>query len=375
MPVNKSQHFVPQHYLRQFRIEGTKQIAVAKIDPFQFIDRAAINGQCKQDYFYRDDGQLDDLLQLSERDLAPVLIRVSQKRQFDSQELVALRLFAVILNVRTRKSVELAKVFPRKIAYEVIKSGIGRGDLPQPPGGWKEEMMDFTGVAGTEFKAAAISCWLEMQTLGCKLLEAEEGSWFLTSDHPVVMLNQLFASEEPRRSFVGFSRSGFQLLLPLSPQLCLFFYDPKVYKVGGRRQALVKVSKSDVELVNSLQVQSAEMCIYSHNPRIESEIRELVSKYSDLRQSVRSSLREIPGPSPERSFIHIRQPSAKLKRLWKFCVYRRTTNVGEENRRDPVWSSFVKSVVEDMDANPGRLVFESMGKLLGRSFPERPPVE
>ena len=87
MPVNKRQHFVPQHYLRQFRIEETKLTSVAKIDPLQFIERAAISGQCKEDYFYRDDGQLDELLQQCEDDLAPVLVQVSRKRCFDSKEL------------------------------------------------------------------------------------------------------------------------------------------------------------------------------------------------------------------------------------------------------------------------------------------------
>ena len=273
--------------------------------------------------------------------------------------------------VRTKKSVEIAKVFPKKMAYEVIKSGIEQGKLPAPRGGWKEGMMDFTGVAGTELKAAAIPCWLEMQTLGCKLLEAEEGSWFVTSDHPVIMLNQLFASLEPHRSFVGFSRSGFQLLLPISPRVCLFFYDPKVYKVGSRRHNVVQLEESDVELVNSLQVQSADTCLYFHNPQLEGEIRNLVLKYSRLRQSIQSSVRELPGPRAGESFIHIRQPSMKLQQPWSFCVYRRNKNVGAGNRRDPSWSSFIKSVVEDMDANPGRGVFESMEKLLGYSFTER----
>ncbi len=371
MPVNKSQHFVPQHYLRQFRIDGTKQLSVAKVEPFQFIERAAISGQCKQDYFYRDDGQLDELLQQCEDDLAPVLVRVSQKRYFDSKELVALRFLAVILNIRTKKSVELAKVFPKKVAYEVIKSGIERGELPAPPGGWKEGMMDFTGVAGVELKAAAIPCWLEMQTLGCKLLEAEEGTCFVTSDHPVVMLNQLFASAEPYRSFVGFSRSGFQLLLPISPRLCLIFYDPKVYKVGCRRQALVKLSKSDVDLVNSLQVQSADECIYLHDPGLVSEIRRLVSKYAQFRAPIRSSLRELPGRNERESFLHIRQPSVKLTRPWSFCLFRKKRNVGLDKRRDPSWTAFISDVIADMDSYPGRGVFESMEKVLGQPFSER----
>jgi hypothetical protein len=36
-----------------------------------------------------------------------------------------------------------------------------------------------------------------MQSLDCKLLKAEAGSFVLTSDHPVVLLNQLFMEAEP----------------------------------------------------------------------------------------------------------------------------------------------------------------------------------
>ena len=65
----------------------------------------------------------------------------------------------------------------------------------------------------------------------------------------------------------------------------------------------------------------------------------------------------------------------KLKQPWSFCVYRRKKNVGTGNRRDPGWSSFVQSVVEDMDSHPGRGVFQSMEKLLGHSSRERATVD
>ena len=73
MPENKSQHFVPQHYLRQFRIQGTKQICTARLEPLAMIGPSSIRYQCKEDYFYREDGNLDDLLTQSEQDLAPVI--------------------------------------------------------------------------------------------------------------------------------------------------------------------------------------------------------------------------------------------------------------------------------------------------------------
>jgi hypothetical protein len=365
MPANKSQHFVPQHYLRQFRIEGTKQISVARLDPLTLIPRATISGQCQQDYFYRDDGQLDHLLKRCEDDLAPVLIRVGQKKEFDDKELVALRFLAVILHVRNRKTIEAAKLFDKKIAYEVIKSAIEQGDLPPcpEPGGWKEGMMDFSGVAGCLMKWTAIPCWLEMQTLSYKLLEAAPQTFFITSDHPVVMLNQLFASAEPHRSFVGFSRSGFQL------------YDPFVYKVGARRRRLVQLSLSDVELVNSLQIQSAEERVYFHEPNRSPQVRSCISKYTGLRTSIRSALRELPGRTPNETLIHVRQPSVKLMRPWSFCRYRKSKRIGEDNRRNPAWSSLVNAVGEDMDAHPGRDVFTSMEIILGEPFTERGLVE
>lgn len=378
MPTNKSQHFVPQHYLRQFRIEGTeKQIAVARLAPLTLIPRASINEQCKQDYFYRDDGPLDQLLQQCEKDLAPVLVRVNQTKEFDDKELVAMRFLAVILHVRNRKVIEVFKLLPKKIAYEVIKSAIERGELPPcpDPGGWKEGMMDFLGVAGSLMKWNAIPCWLEMQTLGCKLLEAAPQTFFITSDHPVVMMNQFFASSEPHRSFVGFSRSGFQLLLPISPTLCALFYDPLVYKVGARQRQLVQLSHSDVEIVNSLQVQSAEQCVYFHDPERLSEVHSLVSKFMGLRASIRNALRELPGRNPNETLIHLRQPSVKLTRPWSFCTYRKSKRIGEDNRRNPAWSKFVKAISEDMDAHPGRDVFTSMEMILGETFTERGIVD
>ena len=122
-------------------------------------------------------------------------------------------MLAVSLHVRTRKAVEQAKVFPKRIAYEFISHRIETGGLRAPKGGFTEEMIDFDGVADLLIKTAIIPCWMEMQTLDCKLLETSEGGVFITSDNPVVILNQFAARLNVRRSFAGFSQTGFQLLL------------------------------------------------------------------------------------------------------------------------------------------------------------------
>ena len=337
-----------------------------RIEPLKFIGPAAINRQCQEDYFYGEDGSLEDLLCETETDLAPILVRVGQRKQFTSEEQVALRWLAVIMHLRTRKAAEAAKVFPRMIAYEVITHAIASGVLPPPPGGvYMREMMDFGGVPG-QLIQQAIPAWLEMQTLHCTLLEAENGSHFITSDNPSVLMNQYFAHSEPHRSFAGFSRSGFQLLLPICPRLCVFFYDLKVYTAGSRRSRLVKVKRKDVEIINALQVLSAERCIYFHDARIEPEASRLVTRYAGKRKPVEEAMQELKGRNANETILHQRNQSAILPKPWTFCQTRQDARIGPDKRRDPHWSALIDAVTKDMEENKsGETVMERMKRILG----------
>lgn len=367
---------MPQHYVRQFRIPGTKQVVVATVQPYRYIGPAAINRQCYEDYFYGADGALDTVLQHSENEIAPVLLRVVKTRTFDEKELVALRFLAAVLHARTRKMVDAAKVFPKHIADEVIKHAIERGELPPPEGGWRPGMMDFKGVPGFLIANSVIPCWLEMQTLACKILETNPTVPFFTSDNPVVLMNQLFADAERHRSFVGFSRSGFQLVLPISAELCLFFYDPKVYKVGSRRSRLVAISKEDCDLINSLQIQSADRCLYFHDPSVEPGISRLVLHNGHLRRPVTDILREMPGTNPNETLIHVRKPSVKLPNPWTFCRQLRHVHVGPDRRRKPAWTALVTAVAKDMHEHPNEgNVFDRIEKILGCSIRDPSPSQ
>ena len=112
--------------------------------------------------------------------------------------------------------------------------------------------MDISGMSGALLKDQLVPCWMEMHTLEQKFLTPKNKSkQFITSDHPVVLLNQLLDKGDGKRSFSGFSRSGFQMVFPLSPESCLFFYDPKVYKVGNRRDRLGRVLEPRNYLIQS----------------------------------------------------------------------------------------------------------------------------
>jgi hypothetical protein len=364
---SKRQHFVPQHYLRQFRIAGTKQVAVAIVEPFSMVGPGAINRQCQEDYFYGKDGLLDKLMQATETAAAPVLASVVQKNDFTDGDLDGLRMLAVILRIRTRKAAESTKVYEKRIAYEVIQHAIDTGQLPPPPDGqWNEDMIDFKGVPGLLMQTT-IPCFMEMHTLAGKLLRASKGTPFITSDHPVVALNQFCVGADPLRSFVGYGRSGFQLVLPLSPLLSMFFYDSNVYKVGNRFDRVVDVSQRDTELLNSLQVQAAEKCLYFHDTSLEQQIRQLVVKYGGLRLPIKNLLKTYPMQDSKNELLHFRMDTARLPTPWSFCKRRKHVRSQPGDRRNPAWSELISALMKDIDERPHEADMEMRFKrLLGQ---------
>jgi hypothetical protein len=202
------------------------------------------------------------------------------------------------------------------------------------------------GVSGFLVKQVLLECYLEMATLQCKLLEPAAGLKFITSDHPAVCMNQLLSkdAEATGRSYTGFSRSGFQLVLPISPELCLFFYGPGIYKVGSRRGSLVKLCYDDVELINSLQVQNADNCVYSCESNNATAIEGSVRRFKHLRKETLSSL-NVTEQDERGTLYHLRSPNPLLLKPWSFCRVRKNLRFDDSRRRNSVWTKLVSAFV------------------------------
>lgn len=346
MPTNKNQHFLPQHYLRLFSVDGGKNIGITRLEPFKFIT-GPIKGQCQAEWFYRDDGELDEWLKQTESGYGNMLPGLIDARRMSGEQLVACRFLAVLFNIRTKKAAEIHGLFSRRMFFDVVNEGIDRGEVPPPPADWSMDTVEATGVSGFLVKNSLLQCFFEMSTLHCKLLEPTGEARFVTSDHPTVCMNQLFAkeAETTKRSYSGFSRSGFQLILPLCPTLCLFFYDPKVYKVGSKRDNLVGLRDGDVELLNSLQVQNADACLYTGSSDSASEMRALVEQFGKLRTPTNDLLQVTP-MSDGNEYYHVRSPNPRLLLPWSFCRLQRNPRIPESGRRNDVWTALVGAFMD-----------------------------
>lgn len=371
--VNKRHHYVPKYYLKQFRGDNTDRILVCLVEPYRCAGLGPLKGQCQRDYFYGKAGGTDNMLQKSEMLTAPVLYSVNQSGTATEEQWQGLRFLAVQLHLRTSKAAELAKVFPRFAADQLIATAIKKGELPEPQGGWRADMMDFDGVSQSLLGLNQIACYLETGTLRCKLLSAPPGSFFITSDNPSITLNQFAADAKGIRDYVGFAQSGFQLILPLSPSLCAFLYDPNVYKVGQRNDPVVPITAADVEVLNSLQVQSAERCLYAHRPEAEPEIARLVARYARLRKPNSAGMKSFPQNEKE-TLIKFGDPTFVLPKRWQFCSYLKNVRRAVGDRRDPGFTHLIKLVIADIEANPINVDLEERLEKVITQLPEHGPI-
>lgn len=371
--ANKRHHFVPQYYLKQFRGDDTNRILVCLVEPYRCVGLGSIKGQCQHDHFYGKDGPADAMLQETEQAIAPTLYQVNRSCTASTEQWQGLRLLAVQLHFRTSKAAELAKMFPRFAAHQVITTAIRKGELPEPDGGWRPEMMDFEGVPQSLLGLNLLAGYFETATLRGKLLRAPADSLFITSDNPAITLNQFAAETKGPRDYVGFAQSGFQLVLPLSPSLCAFLYDPFVYKVGHRNEDIVDLIAGDVETLNSLQVQSAERCLYAHGVGAEAEIRRLVEQYARLRKPNTEAVKAFPQNERE-TLIKFADPAMVLPRRWQFCGYLKNVRRNVGDRRDPGYTHMIKMLIDDIEKNPGAMELEERIDRVALSLPEDRPI-
>lgn len=348
MPSNKNQHFLPQHYLRLFSVDNGRNIGISRISPIKFVV-GPIKGQCQSDWFYRHDGQLDEWLQETESAYGELLPMILATRRLTNEQLVACRFLAALFSIRTKKAAEIHGLLSRRMFFDVVNDGIQHGKVPPPPPDWSMDTVGVNGVSGFLVKNTLLQCFFEMATLECKLLHPTGHLSFVTSDHPAVCMNQIFAEETSQtgRSYAGFSRSGFQLVLPLSPKLCLFFYDAKVYKVGNRRNHLVGIIDDDVEILNGLQVQNADSCVYSGTAESGSQMSALIEKFSSFRVPVNDLLKV--HHQGDASLYHIASPSPKLHRLWSFCKRKQNPSIPDSRRRNQAWTEVVSAFIRHLD--------------------------
>lgn len=299
MHATIKQHYVPQMLLRNFALNGTRdRVACFRITDAKPIPGVHTKNIAHENRFYGTQ-EVENALGSFEGLAAPVIQRVIADNTlpaFRSDDHRALLAFSLLQAVRTPISANLIN----DQANAVFQAIVSRAPELKEAQKESEFILRYDNAPATSVQIG-LQGFPVLLDLRCKLLRNRTKTPFILSDHPAVLYNQFLEARRKAFNNTGFALKGLQLLLPLAPWHCLVFFDPEVYKVGGRKLTSSQVDVSndaDVKELNILQAVRAAESLFFNDAISMRDVACIVRKATKYRGRVEQHVYEdFPPPS------------------------------------------------------------------------------
>jgi hypothetical protein len=351
-PKKKNNHFVPRSYLRRFCSQTDRQIGLYNIKSGRVVEAAPIKSQCSRDYFYTTNPIFEEQfgkIESAQDRLLSNLISLQMVPGHETSDRSLLSHVVIFQAGRTAATVEdadhLTNQFGKALLHHSLQRD-GKTDLL--------EILPKVVISDPNALMQAVNQHLLMypliDDLDVTLFLNDTSEDFLTSDHPVVLCNNLPASHAVAPT-IGFASRGLGIVYPVSPRALLFFSDREVYKVEKNASGASTLKRArDVVEFNLAQCGRAfENVYFASLPRVEATL-EAFRKDSDAVRPPRPALREIPMRTEDnRSGILLDSPrhvprlstprAVQLRRAAKTGKYK----IGNGLVRDPMRAKIVEA--------------------------------
>lgn len=258
---NKSQHYVPVFYLKNFSINRLgKVIGIFNIPSRKYIPAGSLKHQACRAYFYGKDGAIEDTLAAIETIVSSVfreIVKTERLPEHDSDDHLSLLIFMLIQYLRT--------MYARDEYDEATSKAlnIALGNHPQL-GRYIDRVNIRMKDPLCRTLGSVAECWPMVRDLRCRLIAAKAETVFVTSDNPVVPYNQFLEEKGAKGGITGLAQKGLQFFYPVSPVHTLMYYDPTVYRVEPKSEVAVEARPEDVKRLNLLQAINCSENIYFH---------------------------------------------------------------------------------------------------------------
>ncbi|MDF4203845.1 DUF4238 domain-containing protein [Maribacter sp. SA7] len=286
MAKNKKQHYVPIFFLRLFSIaQKGLHIKIYQKATGKIIQRGGLKNQAQEKYFYGSNlnmekwfGEVENLCGHIIKDVA----KTEKLPKKNSKKYQLLVLFMLLQAFRTKAQADelnqLTDTFIKTIMkydktfenYDFDSFKIGYDDAPVKNVGMLLESYPM------------------MADMEVKIISNSTDIPFITSDNPTFKYNQFLKGREFEFGRTGMGCKGLQIFFPISPKNIILMYDPKVYKVGNRRQFFgIEASVKDVNQINLLMFLNANETIFSNEKATDyffEKLSQKALKYKDLKK-------------------------------------------------------------------------------------------
>ena len=277
MANKKKQHYVPKFYLRYFSLIDTKkQIKLYLKETGRIIQKADLEGQAQEDYFYGKDLEWEEWFGTIENQSSLILNRVVQTKVLPkdkSDDYYLIWLFVLLQAYRTKANAEDFNHMIDTIMKTAMKFE------PQ----FKNFDYDTHFFAYEDAIEKKLDLLLNslpmMMDMQIKLIRNTTLNELITSDNPISKYNQFLESRKFPFGHNGMANKGLQIFYPLAPDLLLIMYDPKVYKIGNKKQfSDIPMNEKDIEYLNILTCLYANKSIYSTDNVTDFQLEQWVKK-------------------------------------------------------------------------------------------------
>ncbi len=306
--ITKRQHVVSQFYLKSFAVQtkpGHFKIFCYFKQQKNKIERLEVKDVAVKKFFY-DDNKLpqpiESFLSFTEKDLSRTYYKIVKEKSINNlneKERKYLVYFTYFQYVRTE--------YTRTKAEQILKDIIEKEKSNYLKDHTIEEWNEFKEFGTTKHPIRLqkllivvddnyLEYWrdkvnlstlniiktiLKLKTkilntffnLNQILLEIKQSNMeFYTSDHPVLFYSKNTRKDDEGNAFLNIHDSQTQIYYPLSPKLCLNFYNSKIFsdyrqKYPYMKKELYKSDVNEVNLINKLVTHEAYRMIFSRSGR------------------------------------------------------------------------------------------------------------
>ncbi|MCQ4334882.1 DUF4238 domain-containing protein [Natronomonas sp. F2-12] len=301
MPPRKRQHYIPQLYMRGFT--DTERLPSYQLDRREEFPPTPIRNLCYENYFYDEDGEIEETMGELEGEFARVLREVKEAESVsvlpEGSELNLFLAFITYTHARTKAAKEETNEFATEFTKLLLDVGVIGEDNDEMRESVLEslqnrEMRIEATSAFTRYEIEALLGHILIADLEPVVLKDMTGRGFAFSDHPAVLDNPAFKHELDIGT-LGWKTRGLQVSLPLSTNLCLLLYDPVAYTRPADPSEVLPVGSDVVEELNKLQLVHALDAVFYREHGREAEMQILHDEIEQHRRDVRPTIERVPG--------------------------------------------------------------------------------
>lgn len=288
MPEYKKQHYVPQHYLRHFAVDD--RATVFHIENEEEYPPTPVSNLCYEDYFYDEEGDVEEELSRLESTHAATLHKLAENRSLNclsQEERMTLLSFVALQLTRTKAAKQDQEELMQSLITELAKTDAEHGGEIDSETVEKLEnkeiLIEDDGNHAYQMLIAHSQAPLLGDLQGLLLINETEDD-FILSDRPIVRDNYKFKDKE-ERFLGGFQSSGLLLFCPITPELYLLLYDDEWYFINDENNGKIPINSEDVlNDLNKMQLIHAHESIFYENGGQETKMKQLLEEISEHRR-------------------------------------------------------------------------------------------